>query len=80
MKEGWICPKCGRIWGPDIWGCQECNKAIQAPVKVPISHEHNFGWDGDGWTCSVCGLHTTSIPITRERWEYEYGPSDQTNV
>lgn len=35
MKEGWICPKCGRVWGPDIWGCQDCNKTPVKQAKMP---------------------------------------------
>ena len=76
MKEGWICPKCGRVWGPDIWGCQDCNKTPTRQVKTPIPHRHNFIWDGpdgDGYTCSICGQHTYYIPVTCEgRDELEY--------
>ena len=25
MKEGWVCPKCGRIYGPMMMTCAYCN-------------------------------------------------------
>lgn len=55
MKEGWICPKCGRVWGPDIWGCQDCNKTPVKQAKMPAPHKHQWYWTGDGWMCSICG-------------------------
>lgn len=72
MKEGWICPKCGHVWSPDIWGCQDCNKASVGRVKTSASCKHHFIWDGsdgDGWTYSICGAHTTYIPLTCEGWD-----------
>jgi hypothetical protein len=23
--SGWACPKCGRVWGPTVTGCEKCN-------------------------------------------------------
>lgn len=28
MKEGWVCPKCGRIYGPMMMTCAYCNNKI----------------------------------------------------
>jgi len=28
--NAWICPKCGRVWGPLVMECKPCN----APVVV----------------------------------------------
>ena len=27
-KYGWICPKCGRVWAPDIIQCKKCGPDI----------------------------------------------------
>lgn len=27
-REGWVCPKCGRVWSPTWFECQPCNKKI----------------------------------------------------
>lgn len=27
---GWVCPKCGRVWGPQTPGCGPCNTAVEA--------------------------------------------------
>lgn len=30
-NEGWICPKCGRVWSP-VWpSCSECNAGKRRP-------------------------------------------------
>jgi len=25
VLSGWQCPKCGRVWGPQVEGCSHCN-------------------------------------------------------
>lgn len=32
MNEGWICPKCGRVYAPSVSVCEECNRSL---VKLP---------------------------------------------
>lgn len=27
-NQGWICPKCKRVWGPSAQSCGVCNKTI----------------------------------------------------
>ena len=28
VKTGWICPKCNRVWSPDVLECWICNDQI----------------------------------------------------
>jgi len=35
--EAWICPKCGRVWGPLVMQCGPCNQG-------PISTTTPGGW------------------------------------
>ena len=34
MKEGWICPRCGRIWSPDVVECAPCNHPSLTPQEA----------------------------------------------
>ena len=27
----WICPKCGRVWGPGVTACNPCNRTHRRP-------------------------------------------------
>jgi hypothetical protein len=27
---GWICPKCGNVYGPQVHGCSRCNNPLGA--------------------------------------------------
>ena len=31
MKQSWICPKCGRVYGPSVSECAICNAEIPIP-------------------------------------------------
>lgn len=33
-NNGWICPKCGRVYAPYIPECQYCNKEIKIAAHV----------------------------------------------
>lgn len=37
MKEGWVCPKCGRIYGPMMMTCAYCNNKITIWEKLKNS-------------------------------------------
>jgi uncharacterized OB-fold protein len=30
MQQGWICPKCGRVYGPNWYECGRCNSKKDA--------------------------------------------------
>lgn len=36
--NAWVCPKCGRVWGPMVPHCAPCNNEIQnrENAKAPI--------------------------------------------
>ena len=34
MKEGWVCPKCGRVYGPMMMTCAYCNAIIDGINKT----------------------------------------------
>lgn len=33
-NNGWICPKCGRVYAPYIAECQHCNKEVIVTSNV----------------------------------------------
>ena len=33
VKYGWMCPKCGRVWSPEISGCMYCNAEATPPTN-----------------------------------------------
>lgn len=35
MNTGWVCPKCGRVYGPSRESCGACNAEIDARERVP---------------------------------------------
>lgn len=32
-KEGWVCPKCGRVYANWVWECKACNDKITENEK-----------------------------------------------
>jgi hypothetical protein len=34
-QQGWICPKCGRVYAPWVKECEACNPVKTAPVVEP---------------------------------------------
>lgn len=49
---GWICPKCGRVYGPWVPSCEHCNKdaiinqqhigTVQTPLIIPEDNSYNI--------------------------------------
>lgn len=33
-NNGWICPKCGRVYAPYVFECHYCNKEIKIPSYI----------------------------------------------
>lgn len=38
MNNGWICPKCGRVYAPFIPECQYCNKEVKSISVTTIGN------------------------------------------
>ena len=28
VESGWICPKCGSVYGPSVYKCDKCNEKV----------------------------------------------------
>lgn len=54
--EGWICPKCSRVWGPFVMACQPCNSTelVSASDTVTLSPSQ----------CPACLQDRTAPPLT----------------
>ena len=39
MKQSWICPKCGRVYGPSVPECAVCNAEIPVP-RIPYPNPY----------------------------------------
>lgn len=58
----WICPKCGRVWGPFVAECVPCNKTPSAERTITVFSENDCihpksrVWQHlDSWSCNKCG-------------------------
>ena len=40
MNNGWICPKCGRVYAPFIPECQHCNEEVK-PINGTVICDGN---------------------------------------
>lgn len=40
MDYGWICPKCGSVYGPLIRDCEACNAFPVPPIKITFDKEN----------------------------------------
>lgn len=49
MIEGWVCPKCQRVYAPFVKECECCNKAALPPPFTPLIPPLG------GYKCPVCG-------------------------
>ena len=38
----WICPKCGRVYGPQVTQCYSCNSKIDKKRTVPWERPKNY--------------------------------------
>jgi len=38
-RPGWICPRCGKIFSPDILECLECNKDAEKNKQLLTEEE-----------------------------------------
>ena len=34
-RPGWVCPKCGRVWGPTAHQCDPCNRKVATREPAP---------------------------------------------
>lgn len=56
-KYGWICPKCGKVYAPDVKECSDCNYLARINASGRISQ------------CSSAETHTEGITATMNTQE-----------
>lgn len=70
MKEGWICPRCGKVNAPFAMSC-DCKPSAKSNFSDEGNCQHDWksatcGYDTSGcWTlfkCSKCGVTKTMFP------------------
>lgn len=72
MKEGWICPRCGKVNAPFIPECSCDNRKYRSNYRKPCPHDWIFDGVNEAgiyfYHCPICGSTTTSIghPIGSE--------------
>lgn len=50
MNNGWICPKCGRVYAPFIPECQYCNEKVESiSSNTIIWNENQTGISNAEW-------------------------------
>jgi hypothetical protein len=73
MNEGWICPRCNRVWAPWVASCN-CGNPYSPyyrvePVRGVPGCVHEFGAEvettaGYTSTCRKCGYQFHRAPVT----------------
>ena len=66
-EQGWVCPKCGRVFSPRTYECPYCDspKIIKtSTTELPEEESNINSTDGKGETCyigtkDICNLITT---------------------
>ena len=65
FSEGWACPKCGRVWAPDVKGCEVCNDlALASGTTYPMPKPDKIYADGVVYY-TTCLLYTSPSPRDR---------------
>lgn len=87
MKEGWICPRCGKVNAPFI-GQRTCKSNNLITSNFDVDCIHDWVWDGVSsdtggimykYHCAKCGKNiNTNGPIKVEITSYHYGQEDET--
>ena len=67
MKEGWICPRCGKVNAPFIPSC-DCTACYSIPDSFNFSCVHNWELKYDNnmnpyYQCRYCGKIQTNWVI-----------------
>lgn len=67
-QQGWICPRCGRVYGPGFFECTHCNNQI---TEVNTTSKDSFGYvvKDDSYTCTYADSITSIRYGYREEYE-----------
>lgn len=71
MKEGWICPRCGRVYAPDTKECTWCNTITyqydwlyhESQTSIPPACRHCSNHPSNGGS-GICNCTLGSMIIT----------------
>jgi hypothetical protein len=65
MKEGWNCPKCNKVWNPDVEYCKDCGTS--RTVTWPCPCYPNTNWPYVTWSGTISAnvsSSSSSVKIT----------------
>jgi hypothetical protein len=69
MSEGWKCPVCGKVWGPHVDGCRECNGQVEYKWNYPVVIPYVPTYPTYPWyppPVTFCGT-TSDTAVTTDR-------------
>jgi hypothetical protein len=55
-KQGWICPKCGRVYSPSWFQCSHCNRNCDHEFVSEIDNPFVKGLISHKGKCTKCGI------------------------
>ena len=63
-KFGWVCPKCGRVYRPDVSECSACNQDPSAAESKPVEKKKEYVKDTEFQSLIQKGMETGELGLS----------------